>query len=115
MLRRADWLHRLEFVDASNDERRNAVAPGLGRERALSAVHVRDRRTGQVTSGYDACARLARVLQALWILVPFTFIPGVAAIGRRIYRVIAGSRTRDRRCTDEICGPAPAASERPAR
>jgi predicted DCC family thiol-disulfide oxidoreductase YuxK len=115
MLRRADWLHRLEFVDTSNDERRNAVAPGLSRERALAAMHVRDRRSGRITSGYDACARLARVLPPLWVLVPFTYIPGVAVIGRRIYRFIADSRTRDGRCTDDICSPAAAPSERPAR
>jgi predicted DCC family thiol-disulfide oxidoreductase YuxK len=115
MLRRADWLNRLEFVDTSNDDRRNAVAPGLARERALAAMHVRDRRSGQITSGYDACVRLARILPPLWVLVPLTYIPGIAVIGRRIYRLIAESRTRDGRCTDDICRPAAEPSERPAR
>ena len=115
LLRRADWLHRLEFVDASNDESRQVVAPGLARDRALAAMHVHDRRTGQITSGYDGCVRLARVLPPFWIVVPLTLIPGMAVIGRRVYQLIAGSRTRDGRCTDDFCGPASAASERPAR
>ncbi len=98
-----DWLQRLHFVDADNDALRAAVAPGLRREEALAAMHVRNRRSGRLTSGYDGCVELARALPAFWIALPLTMIPGVSAIGRLVYRRIAGSRSREGRCVDDRC------------
>lgn len=103
LLHRLDWLHRLNVVDADNDALRAAVAPGLRREEALAAMHVRHRRSGRLASGYDGCVELARALPALWVALPFMVIPGVSVVGRRMYRRIAGSRSREGRCVDDRC------------
>ena len=100
-----DWFHRLTFLDADDDAVREAVAPGLSRQAALAAMHVRAR-SGRLTSGYDGYLQLARALPLLWPTLLIGSLPGIRSIGRAVYRRIAASRTRIGRCTDEICRPA---------
>ena len=102
-LRALDWLHRLTFEDARNDERRERWAPGVERQAAMSAMLVVPSDGGVVWSGYDGFAAIARVVPLFWPLVPFVRLPLVRPIGRRVYAAIAARRRRDE-CNDEVCG-----------
>ena len=99
-----DWFDRLTFVDASDDEARARVAPGLERGAALAEMHVIDERGNRV-AGYDGYLRLAAGVPLLWIPRLVGMLPPVAAAGRAIYRRVAESRIRRGRCTDEVCAP----------
>jgi hypothetical protein len=49
--------------------------------------------TASIAAGFDAFRRLAWVLPAAWPLVPILYVPGVPALGRRVYRWIASHRS----------------------
>ena len=54
--------------------------------------------------GYDAVMDPRAWLPLLWPLAVVGSLPGVSAVGRRVYNAIAASRPRDVPCTDEVCG-----------
>ncbi len=104
VLHALDWFDRLTFVDASDDEARERVAPGLERSAALAEMYVIDERGNRV-AGYDGYLRLAAGIPLLWVPRLIGMLPPVAAAGRAIYRRVAESRIRRGRCTDEVCAP----------
>lgn len=115
VLHSIDWLDRLTFADASNDQQRARLAPGLDRDRALAEMFVLDE-TGHMTSGYDGYIALSASVPLLWLSRPIGLLPPVAVLGRAIYARIAAARTRIGRCTDETCDvtAAPLPLARPA-
>ena len=104
VLHALDWFDRLTFVDASDDEARERVAPGLERSAALTEMYVIDERGSRV-AGYDGYLRLAAGVPLLWVPRLIGMLPPVAAAGRAIYRRVAESRIRRGRCTDDVCAP----------
>lgn len=94
LLRRLDVRQRLNYRDLTRDWEAIARAhPGLREEACLREMHVVDA-AGRITSGFDACRRLAWAVPAAWALLPLLYVPGVAPIGRRVYRRIAARRPR---------------------
>jgi predicted DCC family thiol-disulfide oxidoreductase YuxK len=97
------------------------IHPSLTPEACLAAMHVVDRRD-RVSVGYDGVTALARALPLFWPLGVLGALPGVAAVGRRLYNALAASRPREAACTDDACAlpeapaqaPAPPPSRRPA-
>jgi predicted DCC family thiol-disulfide oxidoreductase YuxK len=90
-LRRLDWLGRLAFIDIFR------AAPGelpVGLDLAMTGMPMRTG-DGRVLLGFPAVRRaLARTpLGAVvaWAL----YLPGVSALGGRVYRSIALNRRRD--------------------
>lgn len=60
------------------------------RESLLSELHVFD---GDVAfTGFEAYRRLARRLPPLWPIVPLLYVPGVPAVGQRVYERVSFSR-----------------------
>ncbi len=91
-LRRLDLLGRLQFVDVDADwERLAAAHRTLDRDACLAAMHV-IAPDGGITAGFDGFRTIARVVPPLWMTVPFLYLPGVAPVGRRIYRYVAVHR-----------------------
>lgn len=115
MLRRLDWLHRLEFVDAYDPEI-SARVPAhdrvvLDRSQLLRAIHV-VAHGGQVMTGYEAVRHLAGQLLSLMWAYPLLFLPGVTWLGPRLYAWIAHRRYRIGRllgwaalCEQDVCRP----------
>ncbi|PIQ76169.1 hypothetical protein COU78_01265 [Candidatus Peregrinibacteria bacterium CG10_big_fil_rev_8_21_14_0_10_49_24] len=99
VLKMLDFLHRLSLVDFHNVEARKAVAPELTFEELDKAMHIY-LPGGRVEKGFDAFRIIAWHLPALWIAVPFLYIPGIPPIGRRIYAEIAKRR---KSCTGDSC------------
>src|SRR5258708_39306364 len=59
-------------------------------EQAVVAVDVRNRQF----SGFFAFREIALRAPVFWPLVPFLYVPGVPALGRRAYAWIAANRSR---------------------
>lgn len=111
-LQRLDWRHRLTFADATDARVRLQYAPGLDEATALTAMHV-VAPDGSIRSGFDGFLRIARVVPLLWLPGAIGALPGIRSLGRFVYALVAGNRTRLRqgsgeaspRCTDEACAP----------
>ena len=106
LLRRLDWLGRLTYVDARGPSR---LPPGasLDPARLLEEMHVLtpDRR---VYHGFGALRWLAWRLPPLWVLAPLLYIPGVPALGQRLYLWVARRRFRLVPCHGGVCTLPPA-------
>ncbi|HMB71075.1 MAG TPA: DUF393 domain-containing protein [bacterium] len=105
-LRRLDWAGRLAYADA-RDPRVLRAHPGVDATRALQRLHLdvpdTDRRPRRVLDGFHAFRWIAGRLPALWLLWPWLWIPGAAALGTRIYDGVAGRRFLFGTCEDAAC------------
>ena len=106
-LKAIDWRHRLRFVDATNAEARERIAPGLTEAAVLIAMYVVDE-TGARYAGYEGSLQIARVVPLMWLFWLVGRLPGIRSLGHVIYRTIAANRVRRGRCTDDLCEPTPA-------
>jgi predicted DCC family thiol-disulfide oxidoreductase YuxK len=92
VLSRVDWLKKLSFADVTADwERLCRDHPTLSRDACLAEMHVVTG-SGRIVAGFDGCRALAAVLPLGWLFLPFLHFPGVAPVGRRLYRALAARR-----------------------
>jgi predicted DCC family thiol-disulfide oxidoreductase YuxK len=98
----ADPDRVLEPIDLTAVEV-EALYPGLTRKACMESMHVISRR-GRVTAGFDAVCSLGAWLPLFWPLTLIACLPGVAWAGRRLYNLIAATRSRDAPCADDVCG-----------
>jgi len=105
-LKAIDWRHRLQFVDGTNSEARERIAPGLTEAAVLVEMYVVDA-TGARYAGYEGYLQIARVVPVMWPFWLFGRLPGIRALGHLAYRTIAANRVRRGRCTDDLCEPTP--------
>lgn len=103
-LHRLDWLHRLQFVDATDAASRERVAPGLTEAEVMVEMYVVDA-AGRRFGGFDGFLRIARVVPLMWPFLVVGSLPGIRHAGHRLYRLVASNRVRRGRCTDEFCLP----------
>ena len=103
-LRAIDWRHRLEFIDGTDAETRERVAPGLTEAALLVQMYVVNPR-GERSAGFEAVLEISRVVPLLWPLWLVGRAPGIRALGHLVYRTIAANRIRRGRCTDDLCEP----------
>jgi predicted DCC family thiol-disulfide oxidoreductase YuxK len=80
-----DWFGRLRFVDASLDP-----------SQPLDSMYVEDGRRRH--RGYRAARRMSRVVPAFWPALPFSLLPGMTALGDRVYERVAVNRGRNGSC-----------------
>jgi predicted DCC family thiol-disulfide oxidoreductase YuxK len=109
MLRRLDWLHRLSYVDARDPARLPATREPLDPQRLLQEMHVVPPGGGRAYHGFGALRWLAWRLPLLWPLAPLLYIPGVPALGQRLYLWVARHRFRLVPCHGGVCTLPPAA------
>jgi len=91
--RALDWLKRIEFVDLHDAANLSEDYPDLGYERLMSEIHVLDR-AGTTFVGFAGTRRMLKELPLgfpFWLLLQ---LPGMDALGARIYRFIARRRYR---------------------
>lgn len=90
-----DIFNRLEFVDfwrLDLDEYNRRHVLGLTRKELEKEMCVVDR--GKSERGFYGYRRLALVLPALWPLAPWLFLPGISALGSRVYGYVARNRLK---------------------
>lgn len=94
VLRRLDVLGRAEFLDVTREwDAIGAKYPQLPQEACLLDIHIADGR-GRLLTGFEGYRSLAWVLPFTWVVLPLLYVPGVPAIGQRVYRYIADHRSR---------------------
>jgi predicted DCC family thiol-disulfide oxidoreductase YuxK len=94
-----DWLGQLSFVNFHDETKRMQIAPRIpfaDLDRVLHVIFP----DGRTLTGFDGLRQISWLLPPLWPLAPLLYLPGVAPIGRTIYRRIARRRQR---CTHEGC------------
>ena len=98
LVSRLDVFGRVRFADVVRDwERLSREHPALDRGRCLAEMHVITP-PGRIAAGFDACRSLAWVLPLGWLTLPLLYFPGVAPVGRRLYRAVAAHRTTATAC-----------------
>jgi predicted DCC family thiol-disulfide oxidoreductase YuxK len=94
LLRRLDVADRIEFLDAIDDwPRIHGAFPSLSLDACLKTMHV-VMAGGRVEAGFDACRALSWSLPLLWPIALLLYLPGVPAVGRRVYAEVAARRDR---------------------
>jgi predicted DCC family thiol-disulfide oxidoreductase YuxK len=98
-LLQCDWLKKLKPVDFRIADDHRSFAPEVTERNLDKSMHIK-LPNGSYLTGFDAFRYLSGKLPPLWPLYPLLWIPGVAPIGRRVYRWIADRR---KRCNHESC------------
>jgi hypothetical protein len=97
VLRRPDLFGRLRFVDANvSAVSLTSIHPSLTPEVCLADMHVVVGHGSGVVSiqtGFDGYRSIAWVLPIAWPVLPILYVPGVLALGRRIYRFVVSHRS----------------------
>jgi predicted DCC family thiol-disulfide oxidoreductase YuxK len=103
LLRRLDWLGRLAYRDANDPAGWPPCAEPLSRDRLLEEMHLVPAHRRRAHVGFAAYQWLAARLPLLWLTVPLVYLPGVPALGRRLYRWVARNRYHLVPCHDGQC------------
>jgi predicted DCC family thiol-disulfide oxidoreductase YuxK len=92
VLKACDLFDQIVPVNALDDEARRQAGVGhLDSAALMQAMHVVS--GSRTWSGFEACRVLAGRTPLLWLLVPVLYVWPVTAMGRRVYRWVAESRT----------------------
>jgi predicted DCC family thiol-disulfide oxidoreductase YuxK len=102
LLRRLDWLGRLAYADARDPAQRPAGV-ALDPDRLLEEMHVLSADGRRVYHGFAALRWLAWRLPLLWPVAPLLYLPGVPALGQRLYLWVARNRFRLVPCHGGVC------------
>jgi predicted DCC family thiol-disulfide oxidoreductase YuxK len=102
-LRRLDWLGVLRYADARDAARLPETDPPLNADRLLEEMHLVTPAGGRIYHGFGAFRWLAWRLPLLWPLAPFLYLPGVPALGQRLYLWVARNRFRLVPCHGGVC------------
>lgn len=103
MLRRLDWLGRLEFANARDVAHLPAAPMALDPRRLLQEMHLLTGSRDRVYHGFSAFRWLAWRLPLLWPIAPFLYLPGVLPLGQRLYLWVARNRFRLVPCHGGVC------------
>ncbi|HTL48346.1 MAG TPA: DUF393 domain-containing protein [Verrucomicrobiae bacterium] len=91
-LRVVDVFARIDYISAQDKPQLQSHGLGHLNEQALMK-DIHGVIAGRVWRGYEAYRKVAQRVPLLWPLVPFLYLPPVEALGKKIYRRIADSRT----------------------
>jgi len=102
LLRRLDWLHRLQFVNSREPGSVPRTDPPLDPARLMQEMHA-IAPSGRVYHGFGAFRHMAWRVPLLVLIAPFLYIPGVPFVGQRLYLWIARNRFHLVPCHDGQC------------
>ena len=108
IIRRLDWLKRIETLDVHNKTVVEERYPTLEHEALMGEIHIVTNQQ-QVLVGFFAMRYIARYLPLLWLIFPFLYFPGINWLGPKIYGWIARRRYAINRffgvptCEDGYC------------
>lgn len=92
VIRALDVLDRIDILDARGDwPRVTARFPHLTQAACMETMHVAGE-DGRVFIGFYAYRALARALPVGWLCLPWLYVPGVPAVGERVYAAVARRR-----------------------
>jgi predicted DCC family thiol-disulfide oxidoreductase YuxK len=102
LLRRLDWQHTLRFVNSRADK---AEISGLPVDSAdlLKQMHLESPDGKHLYRGFEAVRWIIWRLPLLAWLAPLLYLPGVPALGQKLYLWIARNRFHLVPCHDGQC------------
>jgi len=107
LLKRLDWLRRLNYVNVRDPEQVRRVQPGgsppLDPTRLLQEMHLLTPNGGRVFHGFGAFRWMAWRLPLLWPMAPLLYLPGVPWLGQKLYLWVARNRFRLVPCHGGVC------------
>ncbi len=103
LLKRFDWLKRLDYVNVREADKVPARQPPLEPKRLLEEMHLITPDGRRVYHGYEAFRWMAWRLPLFCWLAPLMYIPGLPALGQRIYLWVAKNRYRLVPCHNGVC------------
>src|SRR5258708_2820046 len=93
-VKRLDWLHVLCFQNARETDKLPEAPELLVPERLLEEMHLVTPQRDAVYRGFAAFRWMAWRLPPLTAFAPLLYLPGVPALGRRVYLWVARHRFR---------------------
>ena len=103
LLKRLDWFGLLRYQDARDVAHLPPSAAPLDPERLLEEMHVLTPDGRGLYHGFAALRWLAWRLPLLWPFAPLMYLPGVPALGQRLYLWVARNRFRLVPCHGGVC------------
>ncbi len=103
LLRRLDWRKVLHFVDVRDPAQLRAVDVAVAPGRLLEEMHLLPPGGGKLYHGFGALRWMAWQLPPLWPLAPLLYLPGVPALGQRLYLWVARHRFQLVPCHGGVC------------
>ena len=103
ILKRLDWFHRLDYHSAREFETIRSHSAPLEQQKMIEEMHVLTTDGSRSYAGFKAFRWIAGRLPALWLTVPFLYIPGIPFLGQKIYLWVARNRFNLVPCHDGQC------------
>lgn len=114
LLKRLDWLKRLSYQDARDEEHLPKSAVRFEPARMLQEMHLLTPSRKRAYAGFRAFRWIAGRLPVFWVIWPLLFVPGVARLSQKLYLWVARNRFRLAACRDGDCTLPPRPPERKA-
>lgn len=103
LLKRLDWLKRFTCQDARDEARLPVTDPPLNSARLLEEMHLVTPDGRRVYHGFGVIRWMAWRLPLLVPVAPLLYLPGVPALGQRLYLWIARRRFHLAPCSHGEC------------
>jgi predicted DCC family thiol-disulfide oxidoreductase YuxK len=103
LLKRLDWCGRLTYVNFREADNPLLGTPALAQAPLADEMHLLTPDGSGVYHGFAAFRWLAWRLPALWPAAPLLHLPGVPALGQKLYLWIARNRFRLVPCHGGVC------------
>ena len=103
MVRKLDWLGRLEYQNCRDPEHIPANTAGLSPDRMIEEMHLLTPDRRKAHAGFLAVRWIFSRLPLMWPVWPLMFIPGIPQVGQKIYLWIARNRFQIVPCRDGVC------------
>jgi len=103
LLKRLDWDKKLAYVDMRQPEHPSLKGCAADRDAFFEQMHVIPLSGGPMLDGFEAVRWLTWRLPATFWLTPFLYLPGVPALGQRLYLWIARHRFELVPCHHGVC------------
>jgi predicted DCC family thiol-disulfide oxidoreductase YuxK len=103
LLRGLDWFNALAFADVRDAGQVPDLPAPVPRRRLLEEMHLLTPGGGHVYHGFAAFRWMAWRLPLLWAVAPLLYLPGMPALGQRLYLWVARNRFRLVPCHGGVC------------
>jgi predicted DCC family thiol-disulfide oxidoreductase YuxK len=103
LLRGLDWFNALAFADVRDAGQVPNLPVPVPRRRLLEEMHLLTPGGGQVYHGFAAFRWMVWRLPLLWAVAPLLYLPGMPALGQRLYLWVARNRFRLVPCHGGVC------------
>jgi predicted DCC family thiol-disulfide oxidoreductase YuxK len=107
LLRRFDWLKKLAYVNVRDADTVPVREPPLEPKRLLEEMHLITPDGQHVYHGFGAFRWMAWRFPLICWMAPLLYVPGIPALGQRIYLWVARNRYRLVPCHNGVCALPP--------